>query len=72
MPSVTAEKKASFLKAIDRCRKEDFDGHLDWPALSLERKLWWLARSARFVLAHQKVRSALTDASRESRVPPVR
>lgn len=53
MSSGTREKKAGILKAIEHCRKEDFDGHLDWAALSLETKLKWLARSARFVLANQ-------------------
>lgn len=40
----------AILKAIDRCRPEDFDGHTDWAKLDFEKKLLWLSRSARLVL----------------------
>jgi len=47
----TASKDA-ILKAIDRCRHEDFDGTVDWHSLSFEQKLRWIVQSARFVLAY--------------------
>ena len=51
---IERKRTEDLLDAIDRCKPEDFDGHVDWNTLGLAEKLRWMSRSARFVLAHRR------------------
>ncbi len=41
------EQKKEAMEVLRACSPEDFDGHVDWHALTFEQKLQWISTSAR-------------------------